>query len=606
MSSLISFGYSDSADFSFNASEIELVGGKAQLKNQVGNASFSEDFADDTDFTYDSDKTEFAGGLVRQKSQRPANATFGATFTVGETASWGDGILSGILVGGASVTGGKLVIAAANHLATYAAASNMNIQQVGTIRFKFTPGYTGAPSSTSFLFDSGGTASPYRNRIGIYHFTDGIIYISVKDNTGANIFSHGFGAWSPTSGTPYEIELDLDVTAGASRLFINGVQSGSTDTATGTRDLTGCTLFVIGNTTGGTAGAIGSYDDIILFSTAQHTTNYTPGFALPAADYVTTTVTLPEIEHTLPGDLFLVNSFATTEVNAPRYTIQIGQSGNYLYWDSAAWVTSDGSYAQATSASDFNTNCGALDVDGEQYGQFKIHFTDSNTLSSVANLEVNLSMNTGYLTTNPSITTNTSFFASELIDFVATQTEAGSDLVKHILIIGGTPKYWNGAAIVTSNGTYAQSNTVAEITTNILAFLSTRHEVSLKSFLHSDDGTTTPNIDTIEIEYTSALSAPSLPDLVQLEGFVYGHNGALDSEVIYIRPYNEGFQNPGIVHKYAWETLTTTNSDGWFSANIFKQPSQKYWELKIGTKRYRIELESGLVNNLSSIYYEVI
>jgi hypothetical protein len=348
------------------------------------------------------------------------------------------------------------------------------------------------------------------------------------------------------------------------------------------------------------------FDDLVLYNTVVFTSNYTPGYTLEDTKYLTTNVTLPEFEHTNPGALLTFDNFSTTETGSPKYTVQVGRSGNYLYWSGSAWVTSDGSYAQATDASTFATNAASLNIGEEDYLQFKVHFTDSNTQSNTNQLVATTTANTTYPTDNPIIAPQTCFLASELASFSTTQTAAGSNAVKHILSVDGQDKYWNGAAVVNSNGTYAQSNTVAEINDNIADFVTTRQAVCLKSFLHSDDGSTTPSLDVAQLSFTTALTDPTLPILTPLQGFIYDNNTALSGEAILIRPYQLGFQNEGIVHKYEWKTLGTTDSEGWFEGAVFAQPRNKYWELKIGKKRYKIQLTAGQTNDLSEIPYELV
>jgi len=52
---------------------------------------------------------------------------------------------------------------------------------------------------------------------------------------------------------------------------------------------------------------------------------------------------------------------------------------------------------------------------------------------------------------------------------------------------------------------------------------------------------------------------------------------------------------------YEWQTIATTNSIGWFSGNIYKQPSQKYWEIKIGKQSYYTELPDQSTVDLSTL-----
>jgi hypothetical protein len=99
---------------------------------------------------------EFVGGKAQQKDQRPADATFGANYNSNINGNWGDGVLIGTPVGGASVLGGKLDLAHNDvRYVDYDADLNADSQQTGCIRFKVTPNYTGGPPSIYYFFSIG-------------------------------------------------------------------------------------------------------------------------------------------------------------------------------------------------------------------------------------------------------------------------------------------------------------------------------------------------------------------------------------------------------------------------------------------------------------------
>ena len=205
-----------------------------------------------------------------------------------------------------------------------------------------------------------------------------------------------------------------------------------------------------------------------------------------------------------------------------------------------------------------------------------------------------------YSIDDPTVEVNTSFKASDILSFTETSTINGSDNIKHIIPVDGVDKYYSGG-LLTSDGTYSQSNTADEINTNAASFLTTRSSVKLKSFLHSADGGSTPELDLISFTYDSVLPDPSLSTLVELEGFVYLAGIVAASKEIKVRPYLAGFNNVGIFQMYEWQTIATTNSIGWFSGNIYKQPSQKYWEIKIGKQSYYTELPDQSTVDLSTL-----
>lgn len=529
----LNFPFTNPANCTYDPTKIDISDGKAKLALQQDDADFTEDFADDTDFTYDSDLAEFSGGQVQQKDTRPVGATFYASYNTNINGNWGNGVLTGTAYNGAGITGNKLDLSGSlNKYVDYDADGNADSQQTGCIRFKWTPKYSGS-GSFQYLFTLVEAVGNANNRIRIYHQSTLLFYV-VSDSTGATIVSVA-ETFSPVADTEYEIELNWDVTTGATRLFIDGVQLGSTQTGTGTRSAD-IGLLRFGKDLNGNGNADFLIDDVLIFSTVQHTSNYTPDWSnIYENIYNETSVILPEMEHTGEGTIKLFNSFSTTEIGSPRYTLQIGRSGNYLYWNGSAWVISDGTYNQANDAITFNTNCGSLDVDGEDYGQFKIIFPDSNTQSKVDELTANMNVDIGYLTTNPTIEMITGFRTDDLERFTETSTKTGSDEIKYILKKGSSWYYWTGTAWAVSDGTYTQSNTASEIETNKASFVDESTECYVKLFLHSDDGTTSPEIDNLQIDFSYAGETPDTLNKCLVWGYTFDGEGNPLTDVIKIR-----------------------------------------------------------------------
>jgi hypothetical protein len=146
---------------------------------------------------------------------------------------------------------------------------------VGAIRMRFKPNYSGTPAGDQLMFALWDAPAP-NSAIALSHSSAGDIGLYLADGAGAPIIFGTFGAWSPTAGTWYEIELNFDLTTGATRVFIDGVQNGSTNTTTGTHP-TGCDTITVGSdTTGPTSGQDFEADELHVFDTVQHTTGYTP------------------------------------------------------------------------------------------------------------------------------------------------------------------------------------------------------------------------------------------------------------------------------------------------------------------------------------------
>jgi hypothetical protein len=446
-----------------------------------------------------SDLIKVSGGYLQLRDQRETfnggTGTFYANYTSNINGTWGDGTLTGTATGGAGVSGGKLDLAGATKYVNYPGASNADSAQTLCVRMLATPKYSGTPADHRYFFSIAKATSDIDNLIQLYHNSAGNIAIAIYDSTGTVIKNSDFGAWSPTADTEYEIELNVDITTGATRLFIDGTQKGSTLTETGTRDTT-IAHFGIGVAYNEAKKTDMLFDDILIFSTVQHTANYTPGATIPQ---------------------------------------------------------------------------------------------------------------TIYSTANPYVDVNATFKSSDLLVFTETPfSKTGSDEFKYCVNVGGVLKWNNAGTVGNSNGTYSQANTDDEITSTIGDFVNSRIDVSFRIFVHSDNGTTNPQLDTISVTFDSVLADPTLPTLIEIEGYVGDHNSVEANETIKIRPYNASFVNESLVQLYKWKDLATTDANGWFEADIFLQPSGEYWEFKIGSQRYKIELTDTGTNIFKDVIVEFL
>lgn len=211
-----------------------------------------------------------------------------APFYDSMSLTYGGGNLTGTPVGTVSISGNKLSIGAtAESYVSYSATGNCDFTNTGAIKFKLTPKYSGIPSTfRSWININNGDTTT--NQIWLRHeATIGLIRVIIRTSTASLIMNYGFGNWTTNvSGTEYEIELNIDITTGATRLFIDGTQFGGTATNTGTRTSPD-TLIVSSRTYPGDC----YIRDLMIFSTVQHTTNYTPGYSIPSIESISTPIT---------------------------------------------------------------------------------------------------------------------------------------------------------------------------------------------------------------------------------------------------------------------------------------------------------------------------
>jgi len=337
-------------------------------------------YADQNNFIYDAALIDFAGTTCQLKDLTPEHSTFFDSFDDENDANWGNGTLSRDLEGAASVDGSLLDLTGGTvAYVDYDANQNADFQQAGAVRLVYTPNYSGAPGADRYLFSICEADGVSRNEIYIRHAGGGGLYVNVSDSSGADIVSFSSG-WSPTAGVSYEFELNFDVSAGATRLFIDGAQEGSTATDTGTRDAN-IGLFRVGSNCSGLEAADGKVDSIVCFSSVQHTANYASGAAISATRYSVANPTVVPISSVAADALEdLEETTASTPVGtALRHAIVT--SGQDRYWAGTEWDTSDGLYSQSNTAEDISLNASSLDITSGTSLKFKT-FLHSETGAS--------------------------------------------------------------------------------------------------------------------------------------------------------------------------------------------------------------------------------
>ncbi len=182
------------------------------------------------------------------------------------------GVKQGVFFGNAKIADGQLVATYSDtSYAQYNSVNNCDFEQVGTVRFKYTPNYTGTPASVAMfkILGPNNNSSIYLRHV----ITTGVVRSIVYDNVGSST-TIDFNAWSPISGTEYEIECNYDFTAGSAKLFIDGVAAGTPSFASLTRSKSQITNFDVGYISGLVSNA--KFGQFMVFNTVQHTSGYTP------------------------------------------------------------------------------------------------------------------------------------------------------------------------------------------------------------------------------------------------------------------------------------------------------------------------------------------
>jgi len=343
-------------------------------------------------------KLEVAGGDAALEEGLPDNGTFVANYTVDEDANYSTGSATGTLAAGASVSGGELVLTA-NGYCDYDADGNADSQQTGCIRWQYIPGYSGSPASDRGLLVICEAAGNATNAIRIKNESSGHISLWMYGSSG--IYGPtNLGAWSPTASTRYEFEFNYDLTSGATRLFIDGVQLGSTVTATGTRSAN-IGLFRIGNDRDGVLTSQGHFDNVVVYSTVQHTSNYTAAdassFYSVTDDLYLDTKDAVQVAPALITEWLTTTISSTTPANTDaRVLFSTDGRANWKTWGGSSWdaPASATTRTDATAVADAQTNfpslalgAGTLDV------RLFLYTSDESARPSVSN--INVTSNTG-------------------------------------------------------------------------------------------------------------------------------------------------------------------------------------------------------------------
>jgi hypothetical protein len=369
-------------------------------------------------FTFDSSLIEIVGNDAQLKSQISANETFYCDYTSSIDAIRSGGSATGTAGGSADVSGGKLDLNYNDvRYVSYVTTSNFDFV-AGTIRWKYTPNYSGSPSANRYFFYMFGAGNI--NTIAMWHKTDGTINWTILDSSAVSKIAGNVAAWSPTLGQEYELELNIDSAGGSTWFAVDGIQLGSTDTTVFTRTSSVTTITVgTNNILNMTSNA--SFDDLQVFNSVQHT----------------------------PQDF-------SSEV--PR------------------------------------------------------------------NITV-------YPTTAATILTNASFGATGLISAADVTTLSGSDMVKWTVYYEGVDHYLSGGVLAVSDGTYAQSNTAAELEAAMPLDIAPDGSVQMRAYLFSADGSTTPALTSNTMGYNFFTAMNTLNEC-SIWGYVYDNDTAVEGATI--------------------------------------------------------------------------
>lgn len=345
-----------------------------------GQRSFIQTFADDSGFVYDNSKNEFVDGELLQKSLALSASLFTASYYNSIDGNYGNGVLSGSPVGGASIVDNKLDLkGGAVKYVDYSAVGNADSQQQGALRFMLTPNYSGDPLGTRAFVIISRDDNDRRNHIAIFHKTNGQLAIQIRDKDDNNIINSELGIWNPSEGEELEVELNWNVDTGEHRLFLMGSQFGSTQSGIGERD-SNINLLRVGGTYTGAAASDFEISNLVIFSEVQHTLDYTPGYVISETEYGESIVELPEFEYDEHQAILSYEDLVTEEENSPQ------QIWNGLYHDTASWVVSNGTFQQSNTKLEILSNLDSFPFSDKL--NVIMTFNSQNVKMSISYLEI--------------------------------------------------------------------------------------------------------------------------------------------------------------------------------------------------------------------------
>lgn len=572
------FSYTNTANYTFDKTELASGKAKQSLQTQTG-ITRTSNFGTPAEYTYDAAKVDLTGGIAALKNLTPANSHLGATWTSSANANWhsGSGTPPGYnLIGSPTVSGGLLNCLGGGNVGLYYDSSALaNVTTQGAFKTKFKPNYSGTPPANQSIFELKDPAG-VNNRICLFHGATGYFRLTTHDNTGAAVHAAanvGGSVWSPVSGTTYELEFNFNAATGVFSVYINGTLHGSASVLTYTRG-SSATRFYLG------AGALyaaanHSYDDLVVFSTAQHTSNYTPGYTLPETKFDLTNPTVvletQKLSFLAPFSLLSVTGFAATEPIAlpeiVKYEVSTDDGTTWLRWNGSAWVTSSG-YSTANTKSELNTNLPSLDVATSD--KFKVRaYLHSDLGHTTPTLDdVIVTYSASQYSSEATVLTNTPIETNGITSMAETATRPGTTNIRYIAMVNGTLKYWNGSAWATSNGTYAQATEFAAFNTNIGTLVASPSLVKFMAVFYTPDNISTAELDDLSVTYNYELSETTVTTCA-VAGYIKDKTGtAVSGATVEFTPTSkEWAEDSNNLVTNALQNAVT-NGSGYFEINL--------------------------------------
>jgi hypothetical protein len=301
---------------------------------------------------------EIASGVLRLlKNALKDDVNFWADYAASVNPTRVRGTVTTTPVGAPTVSGGKLVLTGGGvKYVDYDGSNHLNFGSTGAIRVPVTPNYSGTPSAAVAMFAILNSSGSLANVINLYHNNGtGQVSLEMYNSGGGIVVNQLMGVYAPTSGVEDEWELNVDVATGATRLFKNGTQFGATITSVFTRAATPNRLR-IGGYSNGAMGTNISVGSAAAFSAVQHAANY----SAPSVDPLKYDTGTARVATPIRAQLVSAFTVVTSEGAAGSLKYGLEVDGVLKYFNGTAWVASDGTAAQLSTASQIVTGLPTL------------------------------------------------------------------------------------------------------------------------------------------------------------------------------------------------------------------------------------------------------
>ncbi len=528
----------------------------------------------------------------KQVSKIPENATFGAKFNENINGNWGNGVLVATQVGDPQIVDEKLDLAHNDlRYIDFDAENNADAIQVGALKTEFIPNYNGANATEQAIITVARAHNDARNLIYLRHRLGNVsgnyLVLHLHDKDGVLIKEQILNFWIAVLGQKYKFEINYDLTAGATRVFMNGDQIGPTITETGVRD-SNIGLLRLGSNCNAQYTSNFSFKNFIYFSAVQHVANYVSEYTVPTKEYLKSNIELPVMSYPLSvGSIQQFVDFVATFSGNPKWVL------NGLYHNTVVWTTSDLSASQSNTAAEIIANFSTLPAADDLY--VVIVLPDDVVQAEVSNLEIGY---TGQENQDVSGTVepNEGQLCDGIIELVEDVVKPTGTDVKYYVKRGVEELYFDGASFVATDKTDGQLNTLAEIFANKALLDLSDNPKTIKivpKLIPNDLGI--PEVKTISMKY-NYYKALDLPNECKVSGYLMGLNniGVEDGTEVRFwakKPFKNG---ANALYTYDRTALTVTKDGrkGWFE--IYLVETETIEKTIIATVPY-IGEESGTV-----------